>query len=128
MEQWRGAERPQVEALLEVREALTVCEENRLGEASASRRVQNPRNLATLLHSICSGPCNRLNGWASMPVSPLQDGCARATRTFGFDVGGDLSEAFVNDQFVAIGHVHQPGICRGSEPCRQEKRSIAKSI
>ena len=128
MEQWRRAERPQVEALLEVRQALTVCEEDRLGKAGASRRVQNPCDLATLLHRVCSGPCNGLDGRASMPVSSLQDGYARATWTFGFDVSGDLPEAFVDDQFVAIGHVHQPGICRGSKPRGQEQRGIAKSI
>ena len=128
MEQWRGTERPQVEALLEVRQTLTVCEEDRLGEAGASRRVQNPCDLATFLDGMRSRPGNGLDSWASMPVSSLQDSYARTSWTFGFNVGGDLSEAFVYDQFMAISHAHQPGVCRGSEPCRQEKRGIAKSI
>ena len=128
MEQRRGAERPQIEALLEVRQALTVCEEDRLGEAGAPRRMQNPCDLAALLCGICSRPCDGLDGWTSMPVSSLQDGCARASWTFGFDVGGDLSETFVYNQFVAISHAHQPGICRGSKSCGQEKRGISQSI
>lgn len=37
MEERRGAERSQVEALLEVREALPVCEKDGLGEARTSR-------------------------------------------------------------------------------------------
>jgi hypothetical protein len=120
MEKWRSAERSQVEALLEIRQTLAVGKEDRLGESSASRRVQNPRDLATLLDRVCSRSCNKFDNGLTMPVNSLQEGNTGASLTFGSDVIGDFSEAFVYDQLVAIGHVHQPGICRGIETCGQE--------
>ena len=50
VKEWGSAKRSQVEALLEVCQALPVREEDRFGEASTSGRMQDPRNLATLLN------------------------------------------------------------------------------
>jgi hypothetical protein len=90
--------------------------------------VQNPCDLATFFHRVRSRPCDRLDNGSIMPVNSLQEGNAGASLPFGTDVISDLSEAFVYDQLVAIGHFHQPSICRGIETCGQEERSIAKSV